>query len=79
MTKVNNLYPCPHMNFNIFLSPRMWLDEPGQHPADGGQHPDRQLGSQHGRWRQQLLSPRQVLPRGGIRTLLPVIQHLLQG
>jgi hypothetical protein len=55
------------------------MDEPGQHSPDGGKHTDRELGPEHGRRGEQLLPPRRLLPRQGIRTLLPVIQHLLQG
>jgi hypothetical protein len=55
------------------------MDEPGQHPPDGGEHAHRELGPEHGRRGEQLLTPRRLLPRQGIRPLLPVIQHLLQG
>jgi hypothetical protein len=55
------------------------MDESGQHPPDGGEHAHWKLGPEYGRRGEQLLPPRRLLPRQGFRTLLPVIQHLLQG
>merc|ERR1719322_2398973 len=47
------------------------LDEPGQHPADGGQHAHRQLGQDDGRRRPQRLAARPVLRRQELLHLLP--------
>ena len=61
------------------VSFRLWLDEPRQHPADGGQHADWELGPEYGRRRQQLLTSGRTLPQPWASPLLPVLQHLLQG